>query len=161
MSKKFITLRNSVEQAAWIAQGSTGTETGKRFMVIQGGLAPSLSKSQTMEIAIDGSVDVSMGAVRFSVRFMIRTQETTTDRYDDNGVLIERIGSLSEIETYYKLNNAIGSPSNLIHLVDHYGHEYDGFLIGDHSPSPLTTTVIGTEAYYTVEISFVAKSKVA
>ena len=151
---RYIILRNSVEQAAFIA--NPAAFAGHKFVVIQDSYKPTLTKASSQQRAMDGTLDQTDGSVTFSGQYVLRVTETpssenTADHY----------GSQDDLEDYFILNNPKGTPSNLITLVDHYGNTHNGFLIGDHSPQPLTTILEGEDAHFFVAIQFMERDPVA
>lgn len=162
----YIILRNSVEQANWVAQPVPDPEDpdertfyGHKFKVVMGGWKPNHNKSSTVQKTIGGKLDVSVGPIFFGVSYAIWLKEALYQEEDQD------LGVLSDLETYFKLNNpnpSTGNPSNKIYLVDH--KECDGLpkvgtamlMLGDHSPEPATTIIVGEEAWYTVQIQLSA-----
>ena len=153
----YITIRNSVQQATYDADPAPNTETGKRFKVVQGGLIPLLRKRQTMDDALDGTTDISVGSIKMSVKYTIRVPEAQPTTEDP------LLGDKGDLDALFLLNDtspAPGSPSNLVTIVDHLGESKDGFLVGDHSPQPLTTILTGEEAHYLIQIEFAVRDSI-
>jgi len=154
---KWITLRNSIQQAAYVA--NPNVETGKKFLVIAGGYKPILVKAQSQQRALDGTLDLHVGGIYKIFKYAIRTSHTLSGFEGDPNA-----GTLSDLDALYMLNKpnpTSGQPSNLIYLVDHYGTTYSGFLTGEHSPEPITTIIDGTEAHFIIPIEFTVKDAVA
>lgn len=151
----YIILRNSVEQAAHVAD--PGTHHGKKFLVVHdGGFRPNNRKTGSAVETIGGYIDVSVGPIFFEWSGVIRTADTLDATAIANGY-----GSLGDLRTYFLLNNPSASPSNLITLVDHKDTEHTGLLMGDFSEPPLTPYVTGVFAHYFIPVHFVQRQAVA
>lgn len=151
---EYITLRNSVQQAAHLIDPNT--EQGKRFRVVFGnGFRPGLRKTNQGSETVGGRIDVSIGPIFYEWQGTLRLTEILTTSGSAAGY-----GDKADLETYYKLNNPSGSPNNLITLVDHYGIEHHGYIIGDHKPDPMTIFITGTEAHYFIPFQFVERDEV-
>jgi hypothetical protein len=151
---RYIILRNSTEQAAYI--GNPNVFQGHKYPVIMEGYKPTLTKNESVDRAVDGTLDMTIGSITFTTQLVLRCRETaTTDEATAN------YGTLGDLETYYKLNDPGGSPTNVITLVDHFGTAHTGFLVGDYAPQPLTTIISGEDASFFVAIQFMEKAAIA
>jgi hypothetical protein len=146
---KYIILRNSTEQAAFVSDPNT--PQGHNFRVVMGGLQPVAKKAQTLDTTIEGELDMSIGSIRDSIRYQLYVVESDPEGY----------GNLSDLRTLFNLNEPNETITNLITLVDHGGTTIAGYLVGDHMPAPQTTILTGTGAIYLVPIEFMAKAKTA
>lgn len=175
-SYSYIILRNSVEQAAWAAltseqraaqmaweasYGTSGSDPGfwqgKKFKVVMGGYRAALVQPLSSIVPTPaGWVDTSPGPIFYEAQFIIRTYHTIPV-YEPE----PHLGTLGDLETYYKLQNPNGTPTNIKVLVDHFGVEHTGFFREDFVPEPLTTTIEGAYAIFMVPISFIQQQAVA
>lgn len=158
-STKFIILRDSVEQASWVALSSGDKEDptkflGTRFTVVQGGWKPNLEKVASAEKTIGGHLDVSVGHIWRTAEYIVRCKDELETSEDDT------IGVIEDLRAYFMLNNPKASPSNIIYLVDHYNSgtvEKVGVatvMLGSFSEQPLSVIISGTSAHFTVNVAF-------
>src|SRR5512140_94588 len=147
---KYFILRNTTEQAAYL-QDPNGTEPGKKFRAIVGGLIPYYRKNQTVDSTLTGAADISHGSVRKSVKYGVYVVENDEEGY----------GSLSDLTGYWVLNKPNDTITPLVTLVDHAGTSFEGYLVGDHIPEPQSYALVGSGAYYIVAIEFMLKDPIA
>jgi hypothetical protein len=145
---RFIILRNSAEQALFLADPLT--PRGKKFRVLQGGYQPVERKMQSAVETIGGRLDVTVGPIFYVWTGVIRTAHTLSA-----AALADGYGTLSDLRDYFMLNNPAGTPSNIITLVDHTGSAHSGILSGPSdtfSPQALTTQIEGEQAHFFIPI---------
>lgn len=152
----YIILRNSVEQAAY--QANPAVHQGKKFKVVFGnGFQESESKNeQQADFTLGGTLDLSSGYVFYRWRGVLRVYYTPTAAAQADG-----FGSYHDLRVYHRYNNPLGSPSNLITLVDHAGINHIGYLLGDFTPEPVVTSLTGAEAQYFIPVQFAEREAVA
>lgn len=150
----YLILRNSVEQAAFVADPLTFQ--GHKFHVVLQGYKTGLVKRGEERETLGGVIDVAVGHIYWRATFVVFVAHTLSA-----GEIADNQGNYSDLENYFKLNNPLGTPSNLITLVDHLGTTHTGFLRGDHIPEPLTYNIEGEHALYYIPINFMEKEAVA
>jgi len=158
-TSKWISLRSSVEQAAYVAQTPPHTETGKKFRVVQAGYIPTKRKAQTVNRCIDGAPDVCMGGIYYEAKFLIRCPYATGGDTTD-----PHMGIVSDLDRYFGYNNAnptVGNPSNVLTMIDHYGMSRQCCLVGDFTPQPLSTIIEGAWAHAVIQIEFIGYAEEA
>jgi hypothetical protein len=121
---------------------STGTFT-KRFRAVADGYIDNLEKKQDIQTTLDGSLDVSMGSIFRTWQYTVRVRYTEEDN---------AYGTYNDLKRFYKYNNAAGSPSNILTLVDHYGDTHNVIFPDRFSGKPFAATLEGTDAWYWVNI---------
>jgi len=145
-SVPYIILRNSVEH-------NSDPKGGHWFRVVhQTGFAETLDKGgNTVDRTIGGKPDVQITPITSTLSYTIRVRDTLDTLDDPN------YGVLSDLNDYYTQNNPTGSPSNLIYLENFKGVEVPGFLVGQFTPQPLTTQIVGSDAIFFVPIVFIQR----
>lgn len=145
-ANKYITLAPSND--------TTGTQA-KRYRVLMGGWKYTIERSQSIEKAISGKLDVTEGGLITSQEYTIRLRhrESPDSLY----------GTRADLENLFRLNNPNGTPSNLVRFSDHY-HDYaaydpttyaDAILTNSLRIEPLTTIIDGDYAWFVINLSLV------
>lgn len=115
----------------------------KWFTAIQ--YTPSLTKGDTIEYALDGSIDKQNGPVTTQFRYQLRVPcDTPPNNY----------GDYADLLAFFRLANSNLTPSDVIILTDHFGTAYDVYFVGNMSPEPLTTVLEGPNAWFLINITF-------
>lgn len=130
---------------------STGTLV-KRFRVLADGYLAMLEKTQTRRRTVTGVIDNQEGPVCQRWQFIFKVYETdpTDPSKADNDVT--GYGRLDHLETFFKLNNPGGSPSNVITFTDHYGNSHSVYLTGVLPEKPISVSISGTAAEFHSQI---------
>jgi len=124
---------------------SAATKT-KRFRVMWEGFKPTLDKAQSVNRAVNGGLDVSMGGIYEGYEMVIRVRHTEAD---------SNYGTLADLEYFYRLNDPTptsGSPSNLITMTDHFGTTKYVYMLGQFPRLLMGCEIEGTEAWYMVPV---------
>lgn len=135
---KYFTLANS------------NNSLSKRFRVVADGFVDNLEKKQDVKTTIDGNLDVSVGSIFRVWQFVVRVRyEEEVDDYSGSDW-----GTYEDLKRFFRYNNPGGTPSNILTLVDHYGDTYNVIFSENFQGKPFATTLIGTEAWYFVNVTF-------
>jgi hypothetical protein len=127
---KYITLANSSDTLS------------KKFKAI--GMKYPENRTDNMDYAADGSPDKAAGPIIRQFIYVLRVpQDVQTNGY----------GCFDDLQTLWRLNKPNAVPSDIIHLTDHYGNEFDCFFVEGFDPEPLTTMLEGTNAWHIVQVT--------
>ena len=119
--------------------------SAKKFRVIFQGYEPLLDKVQSIQTTVDGNLDAAFGGIYETHTYNIKVREEENET---------GFGNKKELESYYRLNNPHGSPSNILILTDHYGGNHNIYMVGQHLPLPLGVVIEGPDAYFIVKCTF-------
>ena len=135
---------------------------GVRFKVIDKGWKPLLDRSmQQARMTIGGKLDVSVAPIAEGVDYAIvcRYELPAGEWVIDPDRFYTVPGVFNDLKRLFLLNNPMATPSNKISLINHYEAD-DGNSVGRHviftggySPDPFSVTIVGTEAWYAINIS--------
>jgi hypothetical protein len=120
-------------------------DTGKKFSVLQSGYSPMIYRTANVQPTIDGKIDVTMGAVFEKHEYVVKVRQTE-DRSD--------YGSLSDLQTLYRLNNPNATPSNVLKLTDHFGSDHNVVMMGEFTAQFVGTMIEGETAWAMVKCLF-------
>ena len=124
---------------------NSNASLSKRFRVIATMYVPTLEKAQSINHTLDGGIDISQGDIHETHSYGIRVRETESD---------ENYGDREDLKAFYMLNNPNGTPSDLITLTDHYGTNYDVYMIGQFNQSLMGVEIEGADAWFLVQVEF-------
>jgi hypothetical protein len=131
--------------AGYFTLETSDVQISKRFRVIYGGYAHVLEKAQTVDRTVEGIPDIQVGSIQEKYSFAVRVRETEED-YD--------YGTEEDLRDFFSLNNPLSTPSNHITMIDHFGDEKTVVMLGDYSAQVQGIMIVGTEAWYIVNCSF-------
>lgn len=117
----------------------------KRFKVIQSGYRKTITKVESVARTLSGQQDVSRGALYTMFEFMVKVRAEVED---------SDYGTISDLETFFALNNPNATPSDKITLVDHYGDSFTCIFSKDFTSEPLGVMIEGLDAYFIVKCVF-------
>jgi hypothetical protein len=127
-------------------RGASGPTTTKKFRVVDGGYAPYLEKAENMDVTVEGKLDISQGAVHKAYDFIVKV-------YQEDPSGDSSYATYADLETFFRYNKPLGSPSNMFYMTDHYGeHSYVKFG-GQLKQQPATVFLEGKNAIYFIQIS--------
>lgn len=130
---------------AYFTLTNSNSSLSKKFTVSQTGYQPGITKQQSEKITLDGTPDISMGSLVKRHVYTVKVRETESR---------SGYGTLANLETFYSYNNPIGTPTNKLTLIDHYGVSHYCYMVGDYIPAPLSTVIEGGDAWFFVQCTF-------
>jgi hypothetical protein len=129
MGAKYITLKTADE-----------TTINKRFRIISGGYQEQLIKPGEVGRAITGALDVKSGKILEVYNFVARVRHT-----EEEG---SSYGVRADLRALFMLNDPTDEDTpDLITMIDHFGQTVEGYMIGELGMEPLTTVMIGVNAW--------------
>jgi hypothetical protein len=123
---------------------SAGTSEYKFRVVAEGYDDGTLNRSESLNRAIGGGIDHSLGQVYRTWSPMILVRFTETD---------SGYGNLSNLEYFYALNNPAGTPSNKLTFTNHHGTSYYVHMVGTMEKQCLGSRIEGTQAWFVYRLT--------
>ena len=134
--------------AKYISLTNSNSTLSKNFRVLYQERKVTISKKDSVDVNINGSLEVTTGATLEYHTYTIKVRETE---------LVTGYGTLADLKTFFRYNNPNGTPSNRITLVDYYSVTKSIYLIGDFEEQILGVDISGSNAWFLVSISFVVE----
>jgi hypothetical protein len=137
-----------MDQYPYIILKTSDGSLEKKFAIVQGTgyNNGSLEKAETLDRTIGGGTSHSVGGNYRSWNPTFRVKEEE----DRDGY-----GNMSDLETFYSLNNPQGTPSNTITFIDNAGTNYQVHIVGSLEKDILTFNVVGTNSLYFVRVNMI------
>ncbi len=127
---------------------TSNSSLSKKFKVLYTGYANGLQKTSTVEKTVDGNLDISVGSIHEYFTLTVRVRKAENAAGDTAGM-----GDEADLKYFYSLNNPLGTPSNHITMVDHYGNTKTVMFLGDYNPQNQSVMIEGENAWILVNIN--------
>ena len=121
----------------------------KRLRAIK--MSMPIQSTDDFKITAGGQVEIAAGVL---VDYFIYTFKVPAETADSN------YGILDDLVYFFRLRNPNASPSSLLTLTDHYSNSHYVKFKDDIAPEPLTTQLIGPNAWHYVNVTFVKVGEV-
>lgn len=108
-----------------------------------------IQRMDTIDYTVGGTTDKASGPVLHEWSYVLRVP-VDTPPYTDYGTYMD-------IKTLFELNEAHGTPNDIITLRDHWGATHTVYFTGTFDPSSLTTMLTGGNAWFLIPVSMVEK----
>lgn len=117
---------------------------GKRFKAIE--MHEPRMRGDSLEFTVGGKIDKTSGPIQLQYQYVLRVPIDTPED--------PAYGDYDDLCRLFDLCNANETPSDVITLTDHWIQDHLVYFVGDASPQPLTTELVGVNAWFIVGVSF-------
>lgn len=122
----------------------------KKFKVVEGGYNISKEKRQTDDPTLDGIPDISEGGIYTTFQYMTKCYQEDPNANPGGGE--PDWGTVNDLEQFFNYNNPLGTPSDVLTLIDHLGTSHLVVFMTKFDLSPVTVMLEGVNAIYFVPV---------
>ena len=122
---------------------SSDSSINKKFRVARRTIQH--NRHESVSFTLDHNLDIERGGLYNLHQLVIMVRETETEAgYGDKDDLISIIS----------LNNPNGTPTDVVTYIDNEGDTHTGYIVGNTSEKIIAVQVVGTEAWFYMELQF-------